>query len=485
MIGGSYLGWVQWQAASQKPPHLVTIIPNVSPPDPFYNFPYEYGTFFLWGAIWWSEVVETAATADLSGEKLIGVLGKKYHKQLLQLPVIDLDKAILGKENPYWRKWIEHPTEDAYWQQAGFYQHLDKIDLPVFHQSGWFDGDGIGSKLNYAKMAALGRSNQKLILGPWGHTDTATRAHGKRDFGPQALRDLPRDYLRWFDYWLKGVENSVPTEPLVSIFVMNSNKWLHGPKYPLPQTRFEKWYLASAGKANTTLGDGKLSREPPAKDVPSDRYSYDPGDPTPNPDFLEEEEARGDKEKGELKVKEKGEQGEKEKKEKKSPPKDRREEVVKSRQDILAYVSEPFQGEYTFAGPITAVLYAASSAKDTDWFMRLVTVDDKGKVFPLVTGKIRARFRESMSKPTLLEPDKVYEYALDLWQTGITVPKDHRLRVEVSSAAFPLFSRNLNTGGHNEMETNFVTAEQKIYHNAQYPSHLVLPVIPDEAGVKK
>jgi putative CocE/NonD family hydrolase len=480
MIGGSYLGWVQWWAAAQQPPHLVTIIPNVSPPEPFYNFPYEYGVFFLAGAIGWADIVESGATADISGEKMMALAEKKYVQLLKTLPVIDLDKAVLGKENSYWRKWIEHPSDDAYWRPVNYWHDLDKVNIPVFHQSGWFDGDGIGSKLNYAKMAALGRGNQKLTLGPWGHTDTATREHAGHDFGPQALRDLPRDYLRWFDYWLKGIDNGVPKEPLVSIFVMQSNKWLYGPKYPLPETRFEKWYLAGEGKANTSLGDGKLTRQPPPKDSPPDRYSYDPGDPTPTPSLVEEDEAEKEKE---PKVdKDKATQKEPDKSDvKKTAKKDRREEVVKSRRDILVYESEPFQEEYTFAGPVTALLYAASSGKDTDWHMRLMTVDPKGKVFELVHGTIRARFRESMSRPVLLEPGKVYEYALDLWQTGIAVPKGHRLRVEVASASFPFFSRNLNTGGHNEKDTQFVTAEQTIYHNAQYPSHVVLPMIPAEA----
>jgi putative CocE/NonD family hydrolase len=487
MIGGSYLGWVQWWAAAQRPPHLVTIIPNVSPPDPFYNMPYEYGAFFLWGAIWWADVLETGATADISGKTLKQVMDKKYHQLLKKLPVIDLDKVVLGKENRYWRQWIEHPTDDAFWQAADFHRLLDKVDIPVFHQSGWFDGDGIGTKLNYLRMASLGHKNQKLILGPWGHTDVATRGIGKYDFGPQALRDLPRDYLRWFDFWLKGVENGVLKEPLVSIFVMKSNKWLHGPTYPLPQTRFEKWYLTSGGKANTPLGDGKLSRQLPPKDSPPDHYTYDPADPTPDPDFLEKEEeekvppkaAKGDQAEDKAPAK----TGKKE-----SAEKDRRAEVVQKRRDMLVYVSEPFAEEYTFAGPITAVLYASTSAKDTDWIVRLMTIDPKGKVFPLTGltgGKIRARFRESMSKPSLLEPGNVYKYALDLWQTGISVPKEHRLRVEVSSAAFPLFSRNLNTGGQNETETSFVTAEQTIYHNAEYPSHLVLPMIPEETPKKK
>jgi putative CocE/NonD family hydrolase len=240
-------------------------------------------------------------------------------------------------------------------------------------------------------------------------------------------------------------------------------------KYPLPETRFEKWYLAGGGHANTSAGDGKLQRESPPKDSPADRYTYDPAEPTPYPDMPPSEKDSDKEEK-------------KPDADKKAEEKNRHEEVTKARRDLLVYVSEPMEKPYTFAGPVSAVLYAASSAKDTDWFMRLMTVDDKGKVFPLVEGKIRARFRQSMSQPTLLEPGKVYEYGLDLWQTGITVPKGHRLRVEVASASFPLFSRNLNTGGHNETETKFVAAEQTIYHNAEYPSHILLPMIPDEAA---
>jgi putative CocE/NonD family hydrolase len=139
MIGGSYVGWVQWWAAGQNPPHLVTIIPNVAPPDPFYNIPYEYGVFFIWGGIWWADVLESNATADLTGVAMSKIGEKKYSKLLRALPVIELDKAVLGKENPYWRRWIQHPTNDAYWQPANFLDRLKDVRIPVFHQSGWFD----------------------------------------------------------------------------------------------------------------------------------------------------------------------------------------------------------------------------------------------------------------------------------------------------------------------------------------------------------
>ena len=470
MIGGSYLGWVQWWAASRNPPHLTTIIPNVSPPDPFYNIPYEYGTFFLLGAIWWADVLQSEATADISGAALSKIDEKKYKKLLRALPVIDLDKTVLQKENPYWRAWIAHPVNDDFWAPANFLDRLDKVGIPVFHQSGWFDGDGIGSKLNYLKMRSCGHAQQKLVLGPWGHTDTAMRRIHDRDFGEAAIVDLQDKYLRWLDHWLKGAENGIEKEPLVSLFVMGSNQWLHGDVYPLPETRFEKWYLTSAGSANTSKGDGRLSTAALRGDVPPDRYTYDPGDPTPQPDLYEEPE----EDEGRVRSVE----------EKKEEAGAYHEQVTQARQDVLVYISEPFKEPLTIAGPVSAILYASSSARDTDWYVRLMEVEESGKIFPLVEGRLRARYRHSSAKPDFLNPGEVYEFQIDMWQTGITIQPGRRLRVEVASASFPMFSRNLNTGGHSETETEFVTAEQTIYHSEKYPSHVLLPVIPVEMLAK-
>lgn len=465
MLGGSYLGWVQWQALSQNPPHLTTIIPNVSPPDPFFNFPYEYGVFYMYAGIWWADIVASEATGDLTGVKMSAVSEKKLGRLLRDLPVIELDKKVLGGENQYWRAWIKNNTNNEYWARASFSEELEGVTIPVFHQSGWFDGDGIGSKLNYAALARHGKSTQKLILGPWGHTAEARRMLGDTDFGPEAAPNLPRMYLRWFDHWLKGIDNGIDREPLVSLFVMNSNKWVHGGRYPLEGTQFEKWYLTSGGSANTSKGDGRLTREAPAENPP-DRYIYDPADPTPDPDFFEESE---DEEKQEKSIEEL-----------KARAKKRHEQVTDARNDILVYTTEPFDEPYTFVGPVSARLYAASSAKDTDWFMRLIEIKADGEVNTLVGGRFRARFRESLSRPALLEPGQVYAYDIDLWQTGLTVQTGSKLRVEVASASFPMFSRNLNTGGHNEMETEYVAAEQTIYHDAEHPSHVLLPMIPNE-----
>jgi hypothetical protein len=117
--------------------------------------------------------------------------------------------------------------------------------------------------------------------------------------------------------------------------------------------------------------------------------------------------------------------------------------------------------------------------------MRLSVVDADSTVRSLTRGIIRARYRNSFSEPELLEPGKVYEYHIDMWQTGVTIPAGAKLRVEVSSCSFPFYSRNLNTGGHNETETEYVSADQKVYHTEEYPSHVLLPVIPHPEFVEQ
>ncbi len=467
MIGASYLGWVQWWAASQNPPHLVTIIPNVAPPDPHYNIPYEYGAFFLLGSIWWAQILESEATAELSGARLAEVSESDYSRVLNTLPVIELDKVLLKKENRYWRDWIRHGEKREFWAKANFLDKLEATRIPVFHQSGWFDGDGIGTKLNYMKMKSFGHGDQKMIVGPWGHTDTAVRGLGEKDFGKDAAPDLQREYVRWFDFWLKGVKNGIDAEPLVRLFVMGSNKWLTGNAYPLEKTEFRRLLLTSGGKANSGKGDGRLAWSLPAGAAPFDAFTYDPADPTPDPDFYPTLSAE-ERKKRVISTEEH-----------KKRVKAFHRETADKRNDILVYLTEPFEAPLTVCGPVSAVIYASSSARDTDWFVTLSEEKADGEIFTLARGKVRARYRNSPFKSEMLQPGRVVAYTIDLWHTGITVPKGNRLRVEVASALFPTFSRNLNTGGNSEMETRFVKAEQKIMHSEQCPSHVLLPVIPE------
>ncbi|HPR64097.1 MAG TPA: CocE/NonD family hydrolase [Thermoanaerobaculia bacterium] len=467
MIGGSYVGWVQLWAASLKPEHLTTIIPNVAPPDPFYNIPYEYGTFFILGSIWWAEILETEATADLSGKIISRISDRKYEEILKKLPVVDLDVDIFGKANPYWRKWIQHNTNDGYWEKANFMEKLKDLEIPVFLQSGWFDGDGIGSKLNYLALKESKSPCIKLVLGPWGHTAQSSSRLGDYEFGDSAAMDLQTLYIRWFDRWLKGVENGIDTEPKVQMFAMFSNQWVTGDTYPLEETTMTKLYLSSRNGANTSRGDGRLVLNQDIRGKEYDSYTYNPKDPTPWPEFYyKSKEDIEEEKKGTLDVEER-----------KARAKAFHNKVTDSRKDILVYQTEPLKKPLTVVGPMSAVLYASSTAVDTDWFVTIIDVNEEGEILELARGTLRARFRNSTGKAEFLEKKKIYPFTIDLWQTGITFEKGHRIRVEVSSALFPAFSRNLNTGGHNEMDTDMVKARQRIYHSSEYPSHVLLPVV--------
>lgn len=454
MIGASYLGWTQLLAAVRKPPHLAAIIPNVTPPDPMYNIPYEYGVFFLYGAAWWLGMLESEATADLSMKTAAAIDARvrTLADSLGELPVSGLDRMLFGREVPIWRSWTASTSRDAFRERGSYLDRLKDVDIPVFLQSGWFDGDGIGSKLAWGELQKSGKRNIRLVLGPWGHTDQAAGVQTGRDFGKEASINLQDLYDRWLDRWLKGEKNGIEDEPRVQVYLMNARKWVKVDSWPLPETAYTKLYLSSNAGANTLGGDGRLSWTPPSGGKPYDEYTYDPADPTPAWVYRTRLEGRAGYER-----------------------------VTSSRRDILVFDSAPFDRPVTIAGPLSAVLYASTSAVDTDWFVTLIALPDKGSPLPLGNqfgkGCLRARFRNSVYTPELLEPGKPYGFTIDLWHTGVTIPAGWRLRVEITSAFFPYFSRNLNTGGDNETERVFKKAEQRIFHSPEYPSHILLPVI--------
>jgi len=175
----------------------------------------------LTGALWWADIVVREATADISGLIISEITDKLTPENLAYLPVIDLDKKLMGYENKYWREWIEHSSQDDYWERTKYFEQLEDVDIPVFHQTGWYDADGIGTKLNYRHLTESKNAFQKLIIGPWGHTDTDTRMGEQGiDWGCAAVINLQKQYLRWMDYWLLGIDNGIDSEPLISLFVM-------------------------------------------------------------------------------------------------------------------------------------------------------------------------------------------------------------------------------------------------------------------------
>ena len=445
MIGGSYLGFVQWAAAREGSEHLKCLIPIVSPPDPFFNIPYAFGPIFLYPSLWWAAIVEGKG---MQTPKTLTKLDA-----MRTLPLKDVDTKIFGHPIPFFQEWLQHPTNDAYWDQVNFNDRMKTMrPIPALHVSGWFDGDGIGTKRNYAAMTAAGKPNQRLMYGPWEHAVNTSTKVGELDFGPQSLRDLDTLYLRWFDHFLKDVDNGVDREPPVEAFLMGTNEWRKFTAWPPAEATMQKWYFHSGGGANGAGGDGKLSLEAPSAGERPDRYDYNPAKPyTPAPFAAS---LKKGKENASLDM-----------------------AADEKSKDRLVYTSDVLTGDVAVAGPISLRLTAASSAKDTDWYAYLADVDDKGKSLALVQGIVRARFRKSFAAPEPLAPNETAAYDIDLWAIGNVFKKGHRIRVLVASSCFPMYDRNLNTGEAAATGTRMVTAHQQVFHDNARASYVLLPVL--------
>jgi putative CocE/NonD family hydrolase len=231
---------------------------------------------------------------------------------------------------------------------------------------------------------------------------------------------------------------------------MGENVWRKENEWPLARTQYTNWYLHSGGAANTSGGDGTLDTTAPGAE-PADTFTYDPGDPTPY--LIDAREL-------ELSLNEDY------------------SEVHAARNDVLSFTTAPLTEPVEITGPMTATIWAETDAKDTDWNVMILEVTPDGKAWRMQDGIMRARFRNGFDKPTLLEPGTINRYDIDLWFTSRVIPAGNRIRVVVSSAAFPKYDRNLNTGGDNERDTVFVSAKQRVLHDAEHPSHVTLPIIP-------
>ncbi|MDB5385033.1 MAG: cocE 1 [Planctomycetaceae bacterium] len=461
-FGGSYSGWMQWWTATQAPPSLKAIVPEVAPPDQFYNAPYQNGILVSWGLDWAGAM--TGRLPHSVGAGSYGGFGMNREHDYRQTPYLDFDKTRKYLPTDWWRKWITQNTSAGeYWRAIAYQtpENYARVTVPSLAITGWFDANCPGTPMNYLGMKQHGGSpaarQPRMVIGPWDHGFNSKREAAGVDFGPQALIDWDGYVCRWFDYHLKGIENGVLQDPPIQLFVMGRNQWRTATDWPLPETRFVKYFLHSSGHANSSSGDGILSPEPPAAE-PHDNYVYDPDKPTPSAGFTN----------GHI-----------------DGPRDISQSAT--RQDVLVYTTPELTEDVELIGPITAKLYAATSARDTDWMIRLTDVQPDGRALFLGEGVMRARYRDPQrggafnpERLSTINPDAAYEYTIDFWRpTGNLFARGHRIRIEISSSYYPYFLRNLNTGEDNiGLAKQSEIARQKVFHNASQPSHVVLPVIP-------
>lgn len=472
MYGLSYLGAMQMLAALSHPPHLKAICPaQVS--HSLRGMPmWEEGVFLLRLSLMWlnGQIASELAKGDLPPKKL-----KSLHQRLQHimenpdelcrvLPLLDVPSNQIAKElrlGSTYSDWVTNIEDDAFWKKLYNPLPLEKVAVPAFHLGGWYHHAITSAVLkDYIVMKEKGasefvRKNQKLLIGPWVHVGTSGIV-GDLDFGSLASGssiDFLGMQIRWFDYWLKGINNSIMEEPPVRIFVMGENVWRDENEWPLARTKYTKYYFHSNGHANSRYGDGILSTEICGEEEP-DIYLYDPRNPVPTKigksgsDFIVNIFGAHD------------------------------QQDIEDRTDVLVYTTPVLESDIEVTGPITVKLYAASSAVDTDFTGKLIDVWPDGKAYNVVDGVIRARYRDSISKPQLIKPNQIYEYLINLRNTSNVFRAGHRIRVEISSSSFPKWDRNLNTGHPIGLDSEIKVAVQTIYHNKQYSSYILLPVIP-------
>lgn len=438
--GGSYLGCIQWLAALEQPPHLRTMVVLVPPSDPFVETPTGVHAPIH---LCWMHLVSGRVTQPMDAVDWASVYS--------HLPLLTMDEQA-GRLNAHWREDLAHPHLDEYWQPYCYQQRFEELDIPALHISGWYDDEQVGTPLNYIGMTTRGataaaRANQRLLMGPWGHAINASSKVGELDFGQQAVIDLYDETTRWFDRWMREQES---TAAPVRIFIMGENVWRDEQEWPLARTQWTPLYLHSAGRANSRFGDGTLTTTPPGANESTDGYTYDPGHPTP---FITEQTSSQI-----------------------GGPDDYA--AIQRRDDVLVYETAPLEQDTEVTGPIRVNLYAASSAPDTDFMAMLIDVWPNGFRQRLCDGMVRARFRDGMDRPSLIKLGQVYQYNIDCWNTAQVFKTGHRICLQISSCAHPKYDRNLNTGAPLGLTSEFVSAEQRIYHDAAHPSAVILPLIP-------
>jgi uncharacterized protein len=439
MAGGSYPGHTQWEAAAKGNPALKALVPVVSMGTPHNDMPYTGGAFTAGGAQW---------TFGMSGMDPAVEKQTDWATVLKHRPILEIDSVVMGRESPIWRYEITHTAYDSAWKAADWLRNADVIAVPALHISGWYDDDHPGTLANWAMMEAQKRPNQRLILGGWRHGINRDREINGVHFGVDDIRpDLNFLMFEWYERFLKGIPNGIEKGPRVEYFSVGDNAWHTATAWPPANSKAERWYLHSSGNA-ASAKKGSLSITAPAAEAP-DPYRYDPENPTPDLiDVSLNEQALPNNYAG-----------------------------VDARPDVAVYDTPRLKRPLRIAGPLEAVVFASSSAKDTDWMLRLSDVDSAGNAYRFVTGLVRARYRTSMEVETPLTPGAVEQYHIRLRSIAATIKPGHRLRVSVFSAASGYIFPNSNTGEDEATVTRTVVASQQIYHTAQYPSYVLLPVV--------
>jgi putative CocE/NonD family hydrolase len=454
-IGGSNSSLVQWAAGQLRPPSLRAMVPERSGGNASGMFGAMQldSTMIGWAAMQaldhvQKQVAEGAATS----EDLAAVLAAFHDPQTAarHLPLNDLPFFSQIEGLPSFAELA------ALFIRSTATYDVSRVEVPILATSGWYDllpGDLSDLFVEFRRSAgsSAAREGSRIVLGPWPHIFQSAWA-GERFFGNHASAegvDLPGLTMRFMSKWLRDDDVDLP---VATYFAMGSNEWREADEWPPPGTEARELYLASGGSANSLHGDGKLEWAPSAGEQ-VDRFDYDPLDPVPS--FGGRYLDIGGSIPGAF---------------------DQRR--VEERPDVLVYTAAALDSPLEIAGSVALRFYVSSSACDTDFVAKICDVDPSGLSHNIADGFLRCRWREGADKTVLLEPGKMNELTLDLGAVAHVFLPGHRIRLQVTSSAFPAWDRNMNTGNPLGSDASGVVATQIVHHGASSPSALILPVSP-------
>ncbi len=451
-FGASYNAFLQWRLAALRPPSLKAMAA--------FSIPARYTDLEGPGTVrpgrrlhWWvtSMSPDMRRRAGREGTQTKAEANKLWaagesEKWLNFLPWLELPRSACEEETEAVQSWLKNPHTDPWKLDEG----VPQIEVPNLNVIGWCDHCNGNMVLDQAIMSRAStpeaRNGSRTIIGPWAHSKR--RKYGNIDFGPNAQPDLVALEIRWFDYWLKGKQNGMEQTSPWRIFVMGENQWRDESEWPLKREQQKILYVTSGGSANTPAGDGKLAEQKPAAPG-TDEFAYDPNNPVPS--------LHGPG----LQV----------------CPTDQR--PLAKRKDILVYQSAPLQERIEVTGNPVVELYASSSAPDTDFFVRLVDVAPDGMARDISLGMVRARYREGLDHPKLLEPGQVVKYSIRMNPTSNAFLPGHRIRLDVTSSDFPNYDRNHNTASDQNADAKLEVAKQVVHHGGVKTTRIILPWIPN------
>jgi putative CocE/NonD family hydrolase len=493
-MGDSYAGSDQGALATLSPSHLSTMIVAVGASSYFHSSMRHNGALEQRFLIYTFRMAITSKEAE-ADPALKAALIKEYTEQLPELvrrfPLAD--GATILRRLPSYERWaidiLTHSDFDDYWKQRGYAiaeYYEEHADVPTLYLGGWYDSYARNTCESFVGLSKLKSAPQVLMMGPWTHAAYELSYSGDLYFGAEAAIEYNDLKLAWFDHHLKGLNTEIVDWSPVRIFTMGTGDgsrailgspglaseypgrinhggyWRSESDWPLLGTEYVPYYLH---------GDGSLSSSgPDGAGLPASSYTFDPTNPVPTlgggisaSETIMRPGAFDQRERPDFF----GCQG-------RLP--------VNLRHDVLTFQTPPLEGDVEVTGPIEMHLFAASSSVDTDFTAKLVDVFPPSSEYPdglafnITDSIMRARYRNSWSEPELLNPGQPYEFVFKLYPTSNVFKKGHRIRLDISSSNWPRFDANPNTGGPLGREQKYELAHQTIYHRAECPSHIVLPI---------